>query len=70
MRIPAPETPSPYAVLGLGNGASSDAVRDAYRRMVKMYHPDAVSHLAPEFREVAHKRMQEINAAYEVLTRN
>lgn len=41
----------------------------AYRQMAKMYHPDRVANLAPEFIELAEERMKEINAAYEVLKR-
>jgi DnaJ-domain-containing protein 1 len=36
----------------------------AYRRMVQMYHPDKVSGLAPEYAEIAERKMKEINAAY------
>ena len=32
--------------------------------MASLYHPDKVSHLAPEFREMADKKMTEINTAY------
>lgn len=39
----------------------------AYRNLVKSYHPDKVGHLAPEFTEVAERRMKEINQAYEIL---
>jgi hypothetical protein len=50
--------------------AGAEEIREAYRRLVQTYHPDKVGHLAPEFREVAEKRMQEINAAYANLTRD
>ena len=32
-------------------------------------HPDKVADMAPEFREIAERRMKEINAAYEELKR-
>jgi preprotein translocase subunit Sec63 len=32
--------------------------------MAQMYHPDKVAGLAPEFRELAERRMKEINTAY------
>jgi preprotein translocase subunit Sec63 len=32
--------------------------------MAQMYHPDKVASLAPEYREIAERRMKEINAAY------
>ena len=50
----------PYKVLGLGPDASDEDVKRAYRRLAKKYHPD----LNPGD-EVAAKKMQEVNAAYE-----
>ncbi|MBI3653499.1 MAG: hypothetical protein HY231_20915 [Acidobacteria bacterium] len=35
--------------------------------MAQMYHPDKVASLAPEFREVAERRMKEINIAFAAL---
>jgi preprotein translocase subunit Sec63 len=32
--------------------------------MASLYHPDKVAHLAPEFREMADRKMKEINIAY------
>ena len=61
---------SPYEVLGVAPGASEDEATAAYHRLVQMYHPDKVANLAPEFREVAERRMKEINAAYEELKRS
>jgi curved DNA-binding protein CbpA len=37
--------------------------------MAKLYHPDKVAFLAPEFRELAERKMKEINAAYQQLLR-
>ena len=50
----------PYKVLGLGPDASDEDVKRAYRRLAKKYHPD----LNPGD-EVAAKKMQEVNRAYE-----
>lgn len=67
----APSSDDPYIVLGLVPGASDDEVRAAYRRLVKLYHPDR--HMAdgtpPEFIRVAEERMAAINAAYASLTK-
>ena len=62
--------PSPYEVLEVNPGASREEITAAYRRLVQQYHPDIVANLAPEFREVAERRMKEINAAYEQLKRH
>lgn len=60
---------SPYEVLEVSPGATTEEVRAAYRRKVQQYHPDKVAELGPEIREVAERRMKEINAAYEELKR-
>lgn len=54
-----------YEILGLGPGASLNEIVRAYRKLVQEYHPDKVAHLAPEFRDLAERRMKEINEAYE-----
>lgn len=60
---------SPHEVLQINVGASSGEIKEAYRRLVVMYHPDKVASLAPEYREIAERRMKEINAAYAALTK-
>ncbi len=50
----------PYKVLGVSPDASDEEIKRAYRRLAKKYHPD----LNPGD-EVAAKKMQQINAAYE-----
>ena len=55
---------SPYEVLGITATASKEEIRIAYRKMASLYHPDKVAHLAPEFREMADRKMKEINSAY------
>ena len=65
----SPKTQSPYEVLEVSPGASQDEITAAFRRLVHQYHPDKVANLAPEFRELAERRMKEINAAYEQLRR-
>lgn len=56
-----------FGILGLEEGASAAEIKVAYHRMVQMYHPDKVATLAPDFQELAHRRMTEINNAYSVL---
>jgi len=58
----------PHDVLGIPTDADEEEVRRAYRRKAAQYHPDKVSHLGPEFRDLAEARMREINAAYRTLT--
>ncbi len=56
-----------YKILGVEVGASREAITSAYRKMAQMYHPDKVASLAPEFKELAERKMKEINAAYTAL---
>jgi hypothetical protein len=58
---------SPYEVLGITATTSKEEIRIAYRKMASLYHPDKVAHLAPEFREMADRKMKEINTAYGTL---
>ncbi|MDD3825642.1 MAG: J domain-containing protein, partial [Anaerolineae bacterium] len=60
---------SPYAILNVSPSASKEEIVAAYRQAAKMWHPDRVAGLAPEFRELAEKRMKAVNAAYETLMR-
>jgi molecular chaperone DnaJ len=50
----------PYKVLGVSPDASDEEIKRAYRQLAKKYHPDR-----NPGDEVAAKKMQEINAAYE-----
>jgi curved DNA-binding protein CbpA len=52
-----------YASLHVLPSADADVIKAAFRVLARRYHPDSCA--IP--REDAHRRMQEINAAYEVL---
>jgi hypothetical protein len=54
-----------FAALGLQPGAFFDDVTAAYRKLAAQNHPDKVAHMAPEFRELAERKMRELNAAYD-----
>ncbi|RKM59775.1 J domain-containing protein [Butyrivibrio sp. CB08] len=54
----------PYKVLGVAPGASDEEIKKAYRTLAKKYHPD----LNPGD-EVAAERMNEVNAAYDILSK-
>lgn len=50
-----------YEILGIGRGAGKDAIRSAYRKLARQYHPDV--NKDPD----AEARFKEINEAYQVL---
>lgn len=57
----------PYDVLGIRRGASMNEIKAAYRSKIREYHPDQVQRLGPELRDLAKRKTQEINRAYEQL---
>ena len=58
---------NPYQVLGVSPSATDEEIREAYRKLVKKYHPDRYQDSA--LREQAEAKLKEINAAYEMLTK-
>lgn len=59
---------NPYEVLGIKEGASQEEIKAAYREQVKKYHPD--KHTDNPLQELAEEKLQEINEAYEYLSKN
>ena len=53
----------PYQILGVSPNATDEEIKDAYRALVKKYHPDkfADSDLA----DLANEKMKEVNSAYD-----
>jgi len=66
---PQAATPkSPHDVLGVPPTADRQEIRQAYLQLAAQYHPDKVSHLGEEFRQLAEKRFKEIQEAYRELS--
>ncbi|PAX60443.1 dynamin family protein [Brunnivagina elsteri] len=55
-----------YVVLGLKDGATMDEVKQAYKKLVKKWHPDLFVGKAQQLQE-AQEKMRQINEAYALL---
>jgi DnaJ like chaperone protein len=51
--------------LGVEEPFEAENVKSAYRKLIAQYHPDRVSAMGPEIREIAELKAKEINEAYE-----
>jgi hypothetical protein len=57
----------PYLVLGVARNAGKEEIRAAYLRQMASYHPDKVAHLGEDLQQLAKRKAQAINRAYEEL---
>ncbi|MBO5898591.1 MAG: DnaJ domain-containing protein [Clostridia bacterium] len=53
----------PYKILGVNPSDDDDKIKQAYRELVRKYHPD--KYTDSDLAELANEKMKEINAAYE-----
>ncbi len=60
---------NPYQTLGIPTSSSRETIRSAYRSRMSEYHPDKVAHLGEELQELAHRKVLEIQEAYQQLTK-
>ncbi|MCK5836249.1 MAG: DnaJ domain-containing protein [Desulfobacula sp.] len=58
---------SAYEILGISPNASSREIHEAYKKKIKQYHPDKLSHLGEEFSNLANEKFLEIQNAYDTL---
>lgn len=58
---------NPYEVLGVSPDASDEEIRAAYKALVKKYHPDKYQN--NPLADLAEEKLQEINEAYDMLTK-
>lgn len=68
---PLPQTNNPFVLLGLSPSANFDAVKRAYKDLVKLYHPDVAvgPDASSDERKQANWDFARINAAYDILKR-
>ncbi len=55
---------APYRILQVDREAGEETLEQAYRDMIDNYHPDKVSHLGEEFRELAEEKFKIVEEAY------
>ena len=56
-----------YDVLGVARNASDEDLKKAYRRLVRVYHPDLHPDAGHDERKTLAARFAEVTAAYRVL---
>lgn len=56
-----------YAVLGLGNNATKEEIKEAFRKLAVKFHPDKHSHSPKSVRDSATLRFKQVSEAYRVL---
>jgi DnaJ like chaperone protein len=57
-----------YAILGLDPGASQSEIKEAYRMLAKVHHPDRFQKVGEEAANAANERFRQIKEAYDHLT--
>jgi DnaJ like chaperone protein len=66
-RSVSPQVRAAFVLFGLEETTTQDRIRQAYRESVSLYHPDKVSHLGAELRQLAEEKTKRFNAAFRVL---
>ncbi len=56
-----------FRILGIERSPDQHTIRKAYREKMSLYHPDKVSQLGIEIRELADRKSKQINKAYRLL---
>ncbi len=64
-----PPSSEAYQILGASEADPDSELKRKYREMILQYHPDRVSHLGPELRDLAARKTTEIVAAFSVIRR-
>ncbi|MCR5263917.1 MAG: J domain-containing protein [Clostridiales bacterium] len=54
----------PYKELGVSEDATDDEIKQAYRALVKKYHPDNYAS-DPDLKQIAEDKMKAVNSAYD-----
>lgn len=63
--LEALELDSAYSLFGLDENCTRDNLNHAFKKKIKLYHPDKLENLGPELKELGQKKSKEIIEAYE-----
>jgi DNA-directed RNA polymerase subunit RPC12/RpoP len=63
----SPQVRAAFALFGLEEAVTLERIRQAYREAVSLYHPDKVSHLGAELKQLAEEKTKRFNSAFRVL---
>ncbi len=66
-RAAEPRLRDPHVLLDIAPGSDAATIRTAYRRALKLCHPDRVANLDPEIQDLAHRKSKALRRAYESL---
>ncbi|MFQ6611881.1 MAG: TerB family tellurite resistance protein [Fidelibacterota bacterium] len=56
-----------YKILGVERDTADQDIKKAYRRMASKYHPDKVSHLGEDLRQLAEEKFKSVNEAFQTI---
>ena len=59
-----------FTILQVNKAATAQVIKAAYRKRMLEYHPDKVANLGEELRQLAERKVKQINAAYGLLKKN
>lgn len=59
------DTKSAYKILEITPKATDQELKKAYRKIASKYHPDKVTHLGNEFKNLAEEKFKAVNDAYQ-----
>ena len=54
-----------FRILEVSQGATKEQIVTAYKQKIRQYHPDKVTQMGAEIRELAEFKSKQINAAYD-----
>ena len=58
-----------YDILGLSKSSSEDQIKQAYRKMIKKYHPDKLTGVSDDVIKMAKEKFQSVKDAYDAIRR-